>query len=181
MEGKYSFGDFNEFRTLASIQQQLTMPYIPEQKNRTLIEVVLSKLHHVGFTKSYWDEALLIANYIQNRLPTKALTNATPYELWHGCKSNLSYLKVFRCTTYVHRPKETIHKSKLEYKSIECWFLGYEDGTKRYHLQDKSTKCIIMFKDIIFQEEKLQSNQIKKIPNTNKDIDLNLQLQPNFF
>jgi hypothetical protein len=108
-----------------------------------LIEAILSMLHRTGFTKSYWGEALLTANYIQNRLSTKVLTNATPYELWHGRKPNLSYLKVFRCTAYAHCPKETIHKSKLEYKSIGCWFLGYEDGTKGYRLQDKSTKRII--------------------------------------
>ena len=75
-------------------------------QNCTLIEAVLSMLYHSRFAKSYWGEALLIANYIQNRLPTKALDNITPYEIWHGHKANLSYLKVFGCTTYVHCSQE---------------------------------------------------------------------------
>jgi hypothetical protein len=38
-----------------------------------------------------------------------------------------------------------------------------------------------MSRDVIFQEEKLRSNQIKQVPDADNDIDLNLQLQPNFF
>jgi len=156
--GEHIFDAFKEFCLTNGIQQQITTPYTPKQngvtkrKNCTLIEAILSMLYHTGFTKSYWGEALLTTNYLQNTLPTKALDNITPYEIWYGHKPNLSYLKVFGCIAYVHRPKETRQKSKLESKSLECWFLGYEDGIKGYHLQDKSSKQIIMFRDVIFRE-----------------------------
>jgi len=126
-------------------------------------------------------EAFLTAKYIQNRLSTKALENAPPYELWHGYKPNLSHLKVFSCIAYVHHPKETRQKSQLEYKSIECWFLGYEDGTKGYRLQDKSSKCILIYKDVIFQESKLQTILKPLLAKLKYNKDHELQLAPNFF
>jgi hypothetical protein len=38
-------------------------------------------LHQSKFTTAYWGEAVLTATYVQNRLPTKAIQNSTPYKL----------------------------------------------------------------------------------------------------
>lgn len=52
-----------------------------------------------------------------------------------GMLSTYSFnLKVFEYTTCVHSPKETMTKAKIEYKTIDCWLLHYDDGIKSYRL-----------------------------------------------
>jgi hypothetical protein len=80
-------------------------------------------LYHSNFTTAYLGEAVLTATYLQNRLPTKAILNNTPYELWTGHKPNLSHLRTFGCTAYVLVPKAKRTKSALTPKIIKCWFL----------------------------------------------------------
>ena len=42
---------------------------------------------------SFWGYALETAAFILNRVPTKAVEK-TPYEIWTGKTSNLSFLKI---------------------------------------------------------------------------------------
>ena len=107
-------------------------------------------LHHANFSSAYWGEAVLTANYLQNRLPTKSVYNKTPYELWTGRKPNLTHLRTFGCTAYALIPEERRKKSALSEKSTPCWFLGYPSGIKGYQLQAKSNKSIIISRNVIF-------------------------------
>ncbi|KIM61772.1 hypothetical protein SCLCIDRAFT_40852, partial [Scleroderma citrinum Foug A] len=55
----------------------------------------------------------------------------TPYELWHGCKPDVSHLRVWGCTAYTWCPHKPLiggipHGSHME----KCVFLGYPDGYK---------------------------------------------------
>lgn len=64
----------------------------------------------------------ITTNYFQCRSLVKALSNQkTPIEIWIGNKLNLSYLKVFGCTTFAHIHKD--HGQKLDPYSIEHIFL----------------------------------------------------------
>jgi len=40
-----------------------------------------------------WGESLLIARFLQNRIPHRK-TGKTPYELWKGYQPNMKYLRV---------------------------------------------------------------------------------------
>ena len=79
-----------DFLKSQGIQSQLTALYSPQQngtakrKNRTLIKMVRSMLLE-GFTiyGMFWGEAVMTANYIQNRTITKTV-DQTPLELWTG-------------------------------------------------------------------------------------------------
>ena len=42
--------------------------------------------------------------FLQNRPPTKALEDMTPFEAWYGHKPSLSFLKVFGCVCFAHVP-----------------------------------------------------------------------------
>jgi hypothetical protein len=67
---------------------------------------ILTMFFHSFLPKSYWGEALLIANYLQNRCPTKAiLENKSPYEVWTRISPTLIHLKIFRCIAYALIPK----------------------------------------------------------------------------
>lgn len=41
---------------------------------------------HFNLLKSYWCEVLNTINNLQNRSPTKALDDKTPFKLWSGIK-----------------------------------------------------------------------------------------------
>jgi hypothetical protein len=40
-------------------------------------------LKHAGMPNSFWADAVKVAVYIKNRLPTRALSDTTPFEAWH--------------------------------------------------------------------------------------------------
>jgi len=62
-----------------------------------------------GLDKRYWGEAVVTANYLQNRLPTKS-SNSTLYEKWHSQKPNLKNVHIFGCEAYVKIPDELRRK-----------------------------------------------------------------------
>jgi len=66
---------------------------IAKRKNRTLKEIMNAMLISSRLSDNMWDEAVLTACFILNRVSHKKL-DQTPYELWKGYVPNLSYLKV---------------------------------------------------------------------------------------
>ena len=54
---------------------------VVEHKNRTLKEMMNVILISSGLPQNLWEEALLFANYILNKVLHKK-TRKTPYELW---------------------------------------------------------------------------------------------------
>lgn len=100
--GEY-IGDKNqEFLRKRGIVHQLTVSHTPQQngvaerKNRTLTEMARCMLFDADLHNKYWAEAIRTANYLQNRLPTKAIAhNKTPFELWHGKLPIFDHIKLF--------------------------------------------------------------------------------------
>lgn len=131
-------------RTLG-IKVQSTVPYCPEQnevserKNRTLVEPARCMLNDAKLPYEYWGEAVMTANYITNRMITKA-TDKTPYEAWTGKRPNLEHMVTFGSQSFIFIPKEK--RTKLEKKAKEGIMLGYSDTSKGYRILDPSTKQI---------------------------------------
>ncbi|KAJ9520180.1 hypothetical protein QJQ45_030103 [Haematococcus lacustris] len=72
----------------------------------------------------------------------------TPWEAFYGVKPDLSGLRVFGCRVWLHVPDH--QRSKLQAKSVEGLFLGYEPGSKAYRvLVNGKETCS---KDIVFDE-----------------------------
>ncbi|GKA83103.1 retrotransposon protein, putative, ty1-copia subclass [Tanacetum coccineum] len=63
-----------------------------ERRNHTLLDIVRSMMNLKTLPLSFWDYALESAARILNMVPTKKV-DKTPYDLWYGKVSNLSYLK----------------------------------------------------------------------------------------
>ena len=102
---------------------------VAERKNRTLQEMVNSMLSYSGLSEGFWDEAMLTACHILNRVPMRT-NKVTPYELWYKRKQNLSCLKVWGCRTIVRLPSNK--RKKLGARGIECIFIGYAIHRKTY-------------------------------------------------
>jgi hypothetical protein len=76
---------------------------------------------------SLWGYALETAAFILNRAPSKSV-ETTPYELWHGKKPKLSFLRIWGCEAYVKK----LQPDKLEPKAEKCIFVGYPKETLGY-------------------------------------------------
>lgn len=72
-------------------------------------------LHDKELPKKTWAEATSTAVFLQNRLPTKALKDKTPFEVWYGYKPSLNFLRVFGCLCFSHIPH--IKHDKLEVRT----------------------------------------------------------------
>jgi transposase InsO family protein len=75
---------------------------VPEQRNRTLLDSVRSMMSLSDLSISFWGYALDTAAFILNKAPSKPV-ETTPYELWHGKKPTLLFLKIWGCEAYVKK------------------------------------------------------------------------------
>jgi hypothetical protein len=98
-----------------------------------------------------WEEAIRTANYVFNKVPTKALYCITPHERYCSLKPDLSRLKIFGSTTYAHIQKT----SKLEPKAKPMILIGYDKNSKAYRCFDYTRKKIIISPDVIIDEQNL--------------------------
>ena len=128
---------FDEHVTRDGIHHQLTTAYIPQQNgvaerlNRTLVELARSMLNHKNLTKGFWAEALSTANYIRNRVTTRALpSTTTPYQLWNGSKPDFKLLRVFGSKCWYATPQHKVQK--LDSRAHQAIMVGYASNSKAY-------------------------------------------------
>lgn len=95
---------------------------VSERMNRTLTEKARAIISGAKLEKVFWGEAVFTATYLIDISPTKALkSNKTPFEMWHGRKPQIKYLKIFGSTVYTHDKNK---KSKFDNKSWKGVLLG---------------------------------------------------------
>lgn len=100
----------------------------------------------------FWGEAIRHSIYLLNRLPTRAMSEVTPYEAWTGNKPHIEHIKVFGCLAHMKVPNQKVRK--LDDRSIPVIHLGKEPGTKAYRLYDPIKKTVHVSMDVIFEEKK---------------------------
>ncbi|MCO5554758.1 hypothetical protein L7F22_008292 [Adiantum nelumboides] len=160
-EGEFLSENFAWWCKLEGIRHQLTTPYTPcqngvvERKNRTIMEMARAMLAHASLPRSYWAEACNTAVYIQNRSPTHALQDMTPFQTYYGRKPTVSHFRVFGCSAFVHIPKEK--RQKLDFKSRKLLFLGYSAESDAYRLYDPDTRTTTVSRDVVFDESFITS------------------------
>ena len=115
--GEYMSEEFNAFCAEHGIERQHSVRNRPQQNgvaertNRTLADGVTAMLAESGLPQTFWGEAVLSLVHVLNRSFTSACPDVTPYELWYGRKSDVSLLRVWGCTAYVHVQKDK-HKGE---------------------------------------------------------------------
>lgn len=128
---------------------------IAERRNRYLLDPTRCLLIESGMSKGYWAEAVMTANYLQNRVSTRA-TKLTPYERWHGEKSSLNNVHIFGATVYAKIPDEK--RNKLDDKSTKLTFIGYDETVKGLKLIDTLTKKVVFKIKTMIMFHKIQMN-----------------------
>ena len=89
------------------IELQVTAPYSPSQNgvaermNRTLVELARAMLTAAQLPEFLWEPAVAHVAYLRNLSYTKPRVKATPYQIWHGRKPNVSHLCKFGTPVWV--------------------------------------------------------------------------------
>lgn len=165
--GEYIGESLKQFYKTEGIVAQYTTPYTPQQngvaerKNRAIQEMANCMLLDAGLPKCYWGEAVLTANFVQNRLPSRAV-DKMPFELWTGRVPNLAELRVFGCEAYVHIPDQK--RKKFDPRARKLIFVGYSSQHKGYRFLDRETNRITISRDARFLELGNGSEQLEERP-----------------
>ncbi|KAJ9510638.1 hypothetical protein QJQ45_027557, partial [Haematococcus lacustris] len=150
---EYVNSRMREYCASKGIVHQHSAPYSPQQNgaaerlNRTIFEKARSIIHSADISLSFWAHAVKFANHVRCLLPVSGQP-LTPWEAFYGVKPDLSGLRVFGCRVWLHVPDH--QRSKLQSKSVEGLFLGYEPGSKAYKVLVNGRETCS--KDIVFDE-----------------------------
>src|SRR5882672_5138557 len=154
--GEYISKEFGEFLVNAEIARQHTVHGEPHQNgvaehaNRTLEESATAILTESHLPASFWGHAITALVHVRNRSPTAALSGDIPYTRIYGKKPNVSHLRVFGCTGYVHIKKDK--RKGLSSHTEKCVFIGYPAEYKAWTFYNPLTKNTIISNTAEFDE-----------------------------
>src|SRR6266540_7042827 len=132
--GEFTSGTFAAHCAKTGVQRHLTAPYSPQQngvverQNQTIVASVRSMLKAKGVPNYLWGEAVLTVVHVLNRSFTRIVAGKTPFEAWYSTKPNVHYLRTFGSMAHVKSAHP--HLKKLDDKSTQMVFIGYESGSK---------------------------------------------------
>ena len=86
------------------------------------MEAVKAMIHDQDLPMYLWEEATRTTIYV---FPIVPFRNKTLEEMFYREKPEVSNLKVFGCTFYIHIPKEK--RSKLDPSGKKGLFIGYSE------------------------------------------------------
>ena len=109
-----------------------------------------SLLAQASLPLRFWDDAILTACYLINRMPSHVIHNDTPFHKLFKNPIRYDMLRVFGCACWPNlRP---YNNRKLEFRSRRCVFLGYSPDHLGFRCLDRSTGRIYVSRDVIFDE-----------------------------
>ena len=111
-----------------------------------------------------------IACYLQNKIYISLILKRTPYELWKGCKPNISYFHPFGCQCFILNTKENL--GKFDSESDIRTLLGYFETSKAYRVYNSRTLVLEEAILVMFNETK-PNTKITKLNESCVDLKLN--------
>ncbi|XP_043697023.1 uncharacterized protein LOC122647766 [Telopea speciosissima] len=124
---------------------------VADRKNRHLMEVTQSMLFEMKVPKNFWVDAVMIACYLINRMPSSVLWAEIPHSVLFPTESLFPLPPcIFGCVCFIrdHRPG----LSKLDPKAIKCMFLKYSRTQKGYRCYSPSLPKYLITADVSFFE-----------------------------
>ena len=97
-------GWFDEWLDSMGAVHELSMAYTPQQNgiaeryNGTVSAVGRTLLIASSLPASFWPYAWVYAAYLRNRMTSNG--SETPFQLFHGVKPDVFFLRVFGCRCY---------------------------------------------------------------------------------
>ncbi|PKI64996.1 hypothetical protein CRG98_014620 [Punica granatum] len=111
-------------------------------------------LYFITFTYDFSRYGYTVA-HILNHAPSK-LVEKTPYEMWHGRRPNMSFLKIWGCEAYVKK----LSSDKLGPKSDKSYFVGYPKETRGYYFYNPTEGKVFVARTAVFLEKKMKMNPV---------------------
>ncbi|GJU69636.1 retrotransposon protein, putative, ty1-copia subclass [Tanacetum coccineum] len=130
--GKYPSHEFVNHMNSYGIISQITPPYTPQHNE---------------------------ASERRNRTLLDMKVERTPYEIWHGKASKLSYFRVWGCEALVKRDTP----DKLDPRSTKCIFVGYLKETMGYYFYYPLENKIFVARNAEFFENSLMVQEASRI------------------
>ena len=121
-----------------------------KHRHRHIVDTGLTLMAHASIPPRFWTAAFTTAVFLINRLPTSILGNKSPYKIVFGSPSSYTLLRVFGCACYPLLTR--FERSKLDYKSVHCVFLGYSTHHKGYQCLNMQTSRIYISRHVKFDE-----------------------------
>lgn len=146
----------NSFFKRVGINHHVSCPHAhlqngsAERKHRHIVEVGLTLLSHSSMPLKFWDEAFSTTVFLINQLPSKVINDETPFERLFGTQQDYNFLHTFGCAVWPNlRP---YNSRKLEYRSKQCVFIGYNDMHKGFKCLDPKEGRVYISRDVVFDE-----------------------------
>ena len=175
--GTYDCMEFEKVLQQDGTMIKIRAPYEPrqnavaERRIRTLFEMARTLLLDAGIPQIYWEDAIMHANFIRNRVPTKILKGMTPFEKFWGRKPDVKWLRPFGSLCYVLIP-DGLRKRKFDAKAEPAVVLGMSSKHSAYKILMLGSRKIKISKDVRFYENIFPfRSSIKEIPFSTIDYD----------
>ena len=146
--GEFVNHDFQTYFQQHGIIHETTCPQTPQQngvaerKNRHLLETARALLIGAHVPRHHWDDAIVTAVHLINRMPSSVLTFKTPLQVLTQHRPLPSVLvltpRIFGCVAFVHLHKNQC--SKLDPCALRCVFVGYATHQKGYRCYHPPTQ-----------------------------------------
>jgi transposase InsO family protein len=171
--GEYMSNAFHKFLSQSGIGRRHSTRNRPQQNgvaeraNRTIDEHTTSLLSQANLPASFKADAVAAYIYVRNRC-SNASGAKTPFERFYGKKPDVSHLRIFGCTSYVHvqRDKRTGIGAHME----KCIFIGYPSDYKAWRLYNPATCKVVIAERAEFDERNfpgLSTKAMNLVPATN--------------
>lgn len=132
-EGSYTHRFLNTPLAVEGISYEPSPPYSQDSNGTSdrwfgvLVLVATALLHRSKLPVSFWGEAVAIAAYIKNKLPsTGAPWGKPPWEVFNGSPPQFKRTKPFGCLCWYRIPKEFRHGN------LWSRHLDIDNWTKQY-------------------------------------------------
>ncbi|KAK9075210.1 hypothetical protein SSX86_003531 [Deinandra increscens subsp. villosa] len=138
---------------------RLSCPYTPQQngrverKHRHIVETGLAMLFNGQVPTKYWVEAFSTAVFVINRLPSKILSNKSPFHMLFSQNPRYENFRVFGCRVFPYLRDYTDHK--LAPRSLPCIFFGYSSQHKGFKCFEPTTNRVFITRHARFDEQTL--------------------------
>ncbi|GJZ17589.1 ribonuclease H-like domain-containing protein [Tanacetum coccineum] len=119
-----------------------------ERMIRTLNNTIRTLLINANLPPTFWVEALNMATYLHNILPSTSIDHDIPYARLYGCNPNYTLLRTFGCLCYPH----LFPNHKLEPRATPAIFLGYAPNHRGYRCLDLHNNKILISRHVTFDE-----------------------------
>lgn len=168
--GEFTSQEFQLFCASQGMERQLTVSYSPQQngvaerRNRTIGEMARSMMFEKEIPLKFWGEAVNTAIYLQNRCPTSAVEEKTPFEVFSGRKPGIKHLRIFGCICYSHVPAAL--RQKFDSKAEKGVFMGYGSCEKGYRVYILESKKVVLSRSVVFAENQVwnwKENQLSSV------------------